>query len=120
MTVRKGFYRHYKGEVYYVYGVVCLKHEGDRRIVSYTSVKTEEGPAAPYRSPGDGGAYDFLGRDEQDFEAWVDPFQTTPELRTVSLARLLEYEDEAALRAAGMVRRFERITDPRYSVVGKP
>ena len=59
--VEPGLYRHYKGHVYWVMGTVVLKHEGDRRLVAYDSVKTQrEG------LPG-------LGRELADFAAWVDP-----------------------------------------------
>lgn len=55
--IKKGFYRHYDGHVYYVFGVGCLVHENRRKVVSYTSVKTEEQ-----------NEFDFLLRDEEDFE----------------------------------------------------
>lgn len=61
MTVSKGFYRHYKGHVYYAHGVACLKHESNRRVAIYTSVKTEEGNEG----------FDFLARDESEFEELV-------------------------------------------------
>lgn len=56
--VSEGFYRHYKGHVYFVFGVDTLKHEGNRRIVSYTSVRAINEEIR-------------LARDETDFEAWV-------------------------------------------------
>lgn len=93
MTVSKGFYRHYKGHVYYVHGVACLKHEGNRRIVIYTSVKTEQEKV-----------FDFLARDEADFEDLVEP--DTGEAwggQGTSLA----------------VRRFARVTDPDLSILPK-
>ena len=62
MAVRRGFYRHHDGYVFYVHGVAVLRHEHDRPIVVYTSVKTEAAPG-----------YDFLARDLADFVAWVHP-----------------------------------------------
>ncbi|HXH95256.1 MAG TPA: DUF1653 domain-containing protein [Thermoanaerobaculia bacterium] len=98
MTVSRGWYRHYKGHAYVVLGVACLKHEGDRRVVIYTSVKTEEGSEG----------FDFLARDEKDFEVWVDPENGQPFVGTQS---------ESCFRRSGCVRRFERITDPEKSIV---
>lgn len=88
MSVSRGFYRHYKGPIYYVFGVACLKHERDRRVVIYTSVKTEE----------DTGLFDFLARDERDFE---------------SLVTLAYAPDTAQVQ----VPRFQRVVDPAGSVV---
>jgi hypothetical protein len=87
MSVSRGFYRHWKGHCYYVHGVACLKHEGDRRVVVYTSVKTEEGAEG----------FDFLARDESEFEQWLN--------------------DLGADGRVVRVRRFARVTDPERSVV---
>lgn len=90
--VSRGFYRHYRGHVYMVFGVGCAKHEGERRFVVYTSVKTEE------ISKG----FDFLLRDESDFEEFVDP------------ATGFAWHGQSATPA---VPRFARITDPEQSIV---
>jgi len=96
--VSPGFYRHYKGHCYYAHGVACLKHEGSRRMVIYTSVKTEEGNEG----------FDFLGRDEEEFEELVyemDGSRVEPGPRVENGDR--------------KVPRFARITDPELSIVPK-
>ena len=94
MTVSRGWYRHYKGHVYYAHGVACLKHENDRRVVIYTSVKTEQE-----------GRFDFLARDEKEFEELVEVEiqQEGPVVMDVLLTE--------------KVPRFARITDPEKSIV---
>lgn len=95
MTVSKGFYRHYKGHIYYVHGVACLKHEQNRRVVIYTSVKTEQEKI-----------FDFLARDEIDFEEMVEP----------DTGKAWGGSRVSAVLA---VRRFARITDPEQSIVSR-
>lgn len=41
MTIRRGFYAHYKGPVYFVTGVGVL-HDQQRRIVAYESTQSAE------------------------------------------------------------------------------
>lgn len=100
MTVSRGFYRHYKSHVYFVHGVACLKHEDDRRVVIYTSVLTEEGSEG----------FDFLARDEDEFEQWVCPGSRYKDPMAPPL-------DREFWRKQGYEPRFERITDPEKSVV---
>ena len=92
--ITRGFYRHYKGHLYTVLGVACLKHENDRRVVIYTSVKTEEEKR-----------FDFLARDEREFEELVE----------------VEIKQEGPAVVDVMwtekVPRFARITDPELSIV---
>lgn len=104
MTVSKGFYRHYKGHVYYVYGIACLKHENDRRIVCYTSVKTEEGNED----------FDFLARDEAEFEQWIcrGDAENKPPMEPP-----WDWEKEREMRALGYEPRFAPIIDPEKSIV---
>lgn len=99
MTITRGFYRHYRGHVYYVLGVGVNQHDDSYRQVVYTSVKTEEaGTTCP-------GSYDFLLRSEDAFTQWVDPDNGEA---------VFEHGD---MRAKGYVRRFERITDPERSKI---
>lgn len=92
--VTRGMYRHWKGHAYFVHGVGCAKHEGERRLVVYTSVKTINE-----------GKFDFLLRDEKEFEelVYLDGTRVEPGARLTSGDR--------------MVRRFTRITDPELSIV---
>jgi len=98
MSLRRGFYRHYNGHLYYVYGVGCARHENNRRMVVYTSVKTEEGTEG----------FDFLLRDEKEFEEFVyemDGMRVEPGPRLTSTDL--------------KVRRFERVTHPEGSIVAR-
>jgi hypothetical protein len=99
--VTRGMYRHWKGHAYMVYGVACLKHENERRIVIYTSAKTEEEKR-----------FDFLARDEKEFEEFVDDRTGKKVSLTVAESNALT---EAELKH--LVRRFARITDPELSIV---
>lgn len=110
MTVAKGFYRHYKGHCYYVHGVACDPHDNHRRLVIYTSVKTEtEGTPGQPR-------YDFLARDEKTFEEWVDAWNGAvydgpiPDCRNVYQGR-----ESFAAGTMKVVRRFQPLTNPEDS-----
>jgi len=93
--VSKGFYRHYKGHLYFVHGVGCDKHDEDHRMVVYTSVKTIEGDEG----------FDFLLRDEQDFEARVYKSDG------------LVVGSVAPRSKDPIVRRFTRVINPEKSIV---
>jgi hypothetical protein len=82
VTVKRGFYRHYKGPVYFVEGVGTL-HDDTRRVVVYQSTQSAEDGEPRLRF-------------EDDFEAWVDRETGGP-------------CSPAALRR---VRRFARIESP--------
>ena len=99
--VRSGFYRHYKGHAYYVHGVACDVHKGNRRIVIYTSVKTENG---------DGG-FKYLARDEDEFEQWVS--RDGKKAYPAPLSR----QDLSNAKVMKLVPRFERIADPMRSIL---
>jgi len=117
MTVRRGWYKHYTGTPYYVLGVGCAHHESNRRLVVYTSVKTEE-IGTPGEPP-----YDFCLRSEAEFEEWV--FQDSGNaLKAADFPEDFVISEEA--KKAGyfmvnhtltgivrrVVRRFRRVTDP--------
>jgi hypothetical protein len=102
--VSRGLYRHYKGHAYWVYGVACDPHQAYRRSVVYSSVKTEE-----QGTPGQP-RYDFLARDEAEFEEWV--LERDPEVRRLPPR---DETEAAALTAAGYVPRFARVVDPEAS-----
>lgn len=57
--VTKGFYRHYKGGIYFVTGVGVL-HDTERRIVSYESTQSVVDGSPRFRY-------------EDEFEEWVYP-----------------------------------------------
>jgi len=59
MSVSRGFYRHYKGQVYWVHGVGTL-HDETRRVVIYESTRSAVDGAPRLRY-------------EDDFEAKIDP-----------------------------------------------
>jgi len=69
----------------------------------YTSVKTEEKEW-----------YDFLARDQNEFDQWVCPSDPTH-------APIEEpaFEDEEEWRAKGYEPRFQRITNPELSILPK-
>lgn len=95
--VERGFYRHHRdGDVYYVHGVAANPHDSFRRVVVYTSVKTEE-LGEPGQPP-----YDYLWRDEAEFMELISPSN-----EAVPVARA---DDAAVLLAAGHVPRFGRVT----------
>lgn len=100
----KGFYRHYKGHVYFVHGIGEAKHENNRRMVVYTSTKTEM-----YKS------YEFLLREEKEFDQWVytakDRSEPPPPIP--SPAR----EDQDHFRSRGYEPRFLLIIDPECSIL---
>lgn len=98
--IKKGFYRHFKGHVYYVLGVGCLKHEENRRIVAYTSVKTEEQDD-----------FDFLLRDEEDFMKWIKG----EEGARVEISPPILHEEFLLLEKSNFEPRFGRVTDPEKS-----
>jgi hypothetical protein len=98
--IRRGFYRHYKGHVYYVHGVGMDPHNRRKRSVVYTSVKTEEGFDVGLAPP----AYDFLLRDEREFAE--DVHSDGSHCSCVCTAA-----------ACDGAPRFARITDPERSVL---
>jgi hypothetical protein len=88
-VIRRGFYRHYKGDIYFVEGVGQIDNEGPR-LVAYQSVRGVEADAMQFRW-------------ESEFEEWVDPSDNG----SVAAAWVDEISDKAI--AAGVVRRFTRI-----------
>lgn len=112
MAVTRGFYRHYKGHVYFVHGVACDPHDNHRRLVIYTSVKTEE--VGTEGQP----KYDFLARDEKVFEEWVDAWNGQVYTGEIPDTRYV-YEGVESFGASNLkvVRRFQRLTKPDHSVL---
>jgi hypothetical protein len=91
MAVEPGFYRHYKGHAYFVFGVAELKHEGNRRVVHYCSVKSSNERCA-------------LARDEREFEELVES----------------EYVGADGHAYVLRQPRFARLEDPEESVLPRP
>lgn len=85
---KRGFYRHYKGDVYFVEGVGQIDHQGPR-IVAYQSKRGVETNEMQFRW-------------ENEFDGWVHP-------ATKEETRDHPYFSEKAAIANGWVRRFERI-----------
>lgn len=86
--IERGFYRHYKGPVYFVESVGVL-HDENFRIVIYQSTESCRDGSTRLRR-------------ESDFEAWVDPKTGEPPRHVVI------YSDDTAV-TLGFVRRFTRI-----------